>query len=363
MRWALCALLFSAWAAAASAHKPSDSYLRLTRADDTVAGHWDIALDDLDYALGLDRDATNTLTWRDVRESAPQIVRYAFEHLALRGAGLACVQRDEPAAVARALALVQHSDGPYVRLNLAFRCLDAASLTLHYSLLFELDAQHRAVVQVGEQTSVLRSAQRSLMLGANSERTFGALVREGVAHIFQGVDHLLFLVALLLPALLGGAFASRSNTENRKALLDVAKVVTSFTAAHSLTLALSALGLVSMASTVIEPAIACTVAIAAAGNLRKRVAHGRALVAFVLGLLHGFGFSSALSDLGLSGAGLLRALLAFNAGVELGQLAVVLALLPLAWLLRRSLRGSEWLLRGGSLAIVAIALSWMFERI
>jgi hypothetical protein len=208
-------------------------------------------------------------------------------------------------------------------------------------------------------------------------------LRAGIAHILSGLDHVLFLLALLLPAVIGqraraplrhgkGASPLDAQTSVREqnrdppqiqtVLRDVVKVVTAFTIAHSLTLGLAALGVVSVSAQVIEPAIAASVALAALDNLRPCFGSQRWSIAFALGLLHGFGFSSALADLGLRGAGLLRALFAFNAGVELGQLALVALFLPLAFLLRRQWLYRWLLLRGGSLAIGCVSLIWLFER-
>lgn len=149
----------------------------------------------------------------------------------------------------------------------------------------------------------------------------------------------------------------------RPVLLDVVKIVTAFTLAHSLTLSLAALGAVSVSADVIEPAIAASVALAALNNLAPAFEADRWALAFALGLLHGFGFSSALSDAGLSGLALLPALFGFNLGVELGQLAIVALFVPLAFAARKTAGYRSFALFGGSLVVLAISLFWLFERI
>src|SRR5439155_14839637 len=149
----------------------------------------------------------------------------------------------------------------------------------------------------------------------------------------------------------------------RSALGDVAKIVTAFTAAHSLTLSLAALGLVSVSSRVIEPAIAASVALAAVNNVRPLFGPDRWVVAFALGLLHGFGFSSVLSDAGLAPAALARALVGFNLGVEAGQLGIVALFVPAAFFLRRTAAYRRLALVGGSAVIAAVALLWTVQRI
>jgi hypothetical protein len=140
----------------------------------------------------------------------------------------------------------------------------------------------------------------------------------GVEHILGGVDHLMFLLALL--ALARGFWIT-------------VKIVTAFTVAHSLTLSLAVLGVVNVPAAVVEPLIAASIVWVAVENLVAPQGVGRRwLVAALFGLVHGLGFASALSELDLARAALARALVGFNLGVELGQLAfVVVVMPPLAW--------------------------------
>ena len=143
---------------------------------------------------------------------------------------------------------------------------------------------------------------------------------------------------------------------------EVLWVVTSFTVAHSITLSLAALGLVSLPSRLVESAIALSVVLAAANNLWPVVENRRWLVAFGFGLIHGFGFASVLAELGLPADALVLSLLGFNAGVELGQLAIVAGFLPVAFWLRNThlyLRGVFVL---GSWLTMLVALVWLVER-
>ncbi len=331
MIWAVLWL----WPAIAWAHKPSDSYLTLDVAGDHVRGHWDVALRDLDRALHVD-DGDGALSGAELLAAD---LKPALAHVRIDGCAL---------AIEGALSTIEHSDGVYVRLPLLGRC-SAAPQALRYDFFFALDPQHRAVVRNGDDTYVLTAGERSHGLQAR-----GSLVLDGVWHILSGFDHVLFLLALLLPSVL------RRSTF-RPLLVDVLRVVTAFTVAHSLTLALAALGVVRMSSAWVEPAIAASVALAALDNLYPVFGAERASIAFALGLLHGFGFSSALSDLGLSGTGLLRALVQFNVGVELGQLGLIALFLPLAYLARDA-RAYRFVLRGGSLAIAGLSLVWFAQR-
>ena len=146
------------------------------------------------------------------------------------------------------------------------------------------------------------------------------------------------------------------------AFWDVFKVVTSFTVAHSITLSLAALGVISLPSRLVESAIAASVVLAALNNVRPVVNAGRWIIAFCFGLIHGFGFASMLTELGLPQSSLLQALLAFNLGVELGQLLLVAAFLPIAYASRQTRFYSRAMLVGGSAGVAAIALLWLLER-
>jgi len=176
----------------------------------------------------------------------------------------------------------------------------------------------------------------------------------GVEHILFGFDHLLFVLALLL--LVRGGWA-------------IVKTVTAFTVAHSLTLAGATLGYVTLPPQPVEIIIALSIVFLASEICR--VARGEAplsahqpwIVAFAFGLLHGFGFAGALSATGLPRDAVPLALLTFNLGVELGQLAFIAVALPCLALLRRLLAGREGLaLRAGAYAIGGIAAAWMIER-
>jgi hypothetical protein len=147
------------------------------------------------------------------------------------------------------------------------------------------------------------------------------------------------------------------------AFLSVLKIVTAFTIAHSLTLSLATLGIVKLNSRWVESIIAASVVLAALNNLRP-TSQGKAwMIAFVFGLIHGFGFANVLADLGLSQGSLLLSLVGFNFGVEIGQLAIAAVFLPIAFGLRRSWAYNCLTLKLGSAAIAMVATVWMVERV
>jgi len=241
---------------------------------------------------------------------------------------------------------------------------------VEYSLFFDLDPTHRGLLRFERggtaKTGVLSPERPKLTLRAGEASMLGqflSYLREGVWHIWIGFDHILFLLSLLFPSVLileRGAW--RPAGHFRDTFWDVLKVVTSFTVAHSITLSLAALSVITLPSRLVESTIALSVVLAALNNLGPLVAERRWAVAFAFGLIHGFGFASVLTDLGLPQGALLLALVGFNLGVEVGQLAIVGAFLPLAFALRGSWFYRRLVLTGGSAAIVLVAAVWLAER-
>ncbi len=380
---ALFAALLLCAAGVAGAHKPSDSYLAITVQGGAVTGRWDIALRDLDFAIGLDADGDGRITWGEVKARHAELAAYAAARLQLQANGQPCTMDIGTQQVD------EHTDGAYTVLPLTFNCAPASkaqsqiqpqtspktqppqTLTLNYTLFADLDPQHRGLLNLRNQgatrTAILgpQAPRQTFELSGTASRLTQLLdyLREGVWHIWVGFDHILFLLSLLLPAV--GVWVRRRwqpVVSFGPAFWDVLRIVTAFTVAHSITLSLAALGLVSLPSRLVESGIAASVVLAALNNVWP-VFHGRRwMVAFVFGLLHGFGFASVLTDLGLPQGALALALLGFNLGVEAGQLAIVAAFLPTAYLLRRSVFYRRVVLLGGSLLIAVLASVWLVER-
>jgi hypothetical protein len=355
---------------AAWAHKPSDSYLTMRGAEGSndIAVRWDIALRDLDYVLELDRDGNGELTWGEVRTRADDITRYATSHLELTANAKACAWQN-----ARPMQLDKHSDGTYAVLSLQAHCESlAAGLKTHYSLLFDVDPSHRGLVQwispgaAGAQPLVFstESATQDMQMKAPSAwETLRQYVIEGIWHIWMGYDHILFLLSLLLPAVLIRAQKHWEPAPSlKRSLLEVLKVVTAFTLAHSITLSLAVLGFVSLPSRFVESTIAASIIFAALNNVWGGIEKKRWVMAFTFGLIHGFGFASALADLGLPQGALALALVGFNLGVEIGQMAIVTAFVPLAFWLRTTVFYRRWFMPIGSIIIAIVALYWFIQR-
>ncbi len=390
----LCALVSSP----AAAHKESDAYLSL-RTDPAnthvLHGQWDIALRDLDFAIGIDSNHDGAITWGEVRAHRGQIERYALAHLLIRGDGLRCVKQ------ATAQKINRHTDGAYAVMFFDATCDKniPTTLSIGYTLFSDIDPYHRGIVTLHAGTltagAVLgpKKPQTSLNLRQPSRwRQFKSFVGDGIWHIWTGLDHMLFLLSLLFPAVLirrrnddrdGGipAAAALADSSGLMAvtagvpgyrweaaaglwpvMLDVVKVVSAFTVSHSVTLSLAVLGIVALPSRLVEAGIALSVVVAACNNVYPIVRQRTWLIAFMFGFIHGLGFASALSGLDLPAGAMAASLGGFNVGVEIGQEAIVLAFLPVAWLLRNTRLYRIGVVRCGSWLIMAIAACWFTQR-
>ena len=356
-------LLLALWACTALAHRGGESQLVLTLAAERVSGDWEISLNDLAPIFQLGKAADDPATAGALVAAHPELADHALGRLHLSADGQPC----SIGPATRSMAL--RPPGPALLLHFEARCAGAPrTLTVAYGLLFDTDPRHQGLLklQSGElirpAVFTAESPEQAFTLRNPSvwERATSDL-RSGLWHIWTGFDHLMFLLCLLLPSVLvrsGGSGAQPL----RSVVTAVLKIVTAFTVAHSITLGLAALHILNLPSRLTESVIAASVVLAAALNIFPARHQRRWQAAFVFGLIHGFGFASALDDMGVSGAGLVATVLAFNLGVEVGQLAVVGVLLPLAYALRKRAWYGPVVIRSGSSVIAVIALLWLVER-
>ena len=348
---------FLAWLAVgtASAHKASDAYLRLTVDADGVAGSLDVALRDLDLAIGLDGNGDGSLTWGEVRGQAEAIAAYVTARLPLVRDGVACVWRTGE------LLIDRHADGAYAVLPLQSSCGGAGPPRLRYELLFDRDPSHRGLLAVGAAGQaagvVLSPEAPETDLAPDAAATgFRGFFVLGLEHIAFGYDHLLFLLVILLP------IALRSRRDDERVAVTVLKILTAFTAAHGLSMTLALLGLVDLPARLVETAIAATIAVAAIDNLHPFLPGRRWQVAFLFGLIHGLGFASALGPVRLPPLRFAEALLGFNLGIEAGQVVAAALFFLVAGALRRAVPAERALLAAGSATALTIAGVWLVDR-
>jgi len=408
LRWRRIALLvgLALTSLPAFAHKESDAYLTL-RADaadsHVLEGQWDIALRDLDFALGIDSNHDGQITWGEVRAHRTAIESYALARLAIKGDGLTCTMSP------MGQQIDEHTDGAYDVIEFRSTCDKdiPAKLAVVYQLFADLDPYHRGIVTIhadGVTTGAVLGPEVPVatldLRRPDRWQEFRSFVTDGLWHIWTGIDHLLFIMSLLLQAVMvrrrtddpdggavdwiggGGALvagaggtggtwvAARTRARYEwvpvrswwPAFIDVIKVISGFTLSHSVTLTLATLGIIDLPSRLVESGIAISVIVAAANNLYPIVRQRIWLIAFAFGFVHGLGFASALYGLQLPPLSMAASLGGFNVGVELGQEAIVLAIMPVAFLLRRTRFYRDGVLRWGSVIIIALATGWLIQR-
>jgi hypothetical protein len=382
----LALLLFPAAASlmpiSALAHKESDAYLTLHTDPENLNvlhGQWDIALRDLSFVIDVDSNHDGAITWGEVKTQRTVIERYALDRIEIKGDGLTCD------LTPNAQMIDEHTDGAYGVIMFDAVCDKEIpnKLTVAYRLFQDVDPYHRGIITIraGTQTlqAVLGPENPDIALDLRKPdywQQFKSFLNDGVWHIWTGPDHLLFIFSLLLPAVLlrwpkggiaiGGTSVLKSDwlpaPRLSGALWELIKVVSAFTLSHSVTLTLSVLGYVDLPSRLVESGIALSIIIAAGNNLFPLV-RGRAwLVAFSFGFIHGLGFASALAGLQLPPAAMAASLGGFSLGVELGQEAIVLPFVSLAFLVRRTRFYQVGVVRWGSILIIAIAALWLIQR-
>ena len=300
--------------------------------------------------LALTPDLAEALKQSDVgsatgRTTVLDVIR---SHVVLQANGVRC--EPGPGDVAAS------PQAPSVTLFVDFACGGfVRDLTVQDNVFDVLGLDHHTLARIDGPGGVQQFAfapetrQARFAFGGNgpSSPSTGSFVLLGIEHILTGYDHLLFLLGLLLR---GGSW------------LGLAKIVTAFTLAHSVTLALAVLNIVTLPDRLVEPVIALSIAFVAAENVFfAPVVSRRWVVSFCFGLVHGFGFSTALRELGLPTHGLLLSLFGFNLGVELGQGLVVALALPLLALVRRAGWGPR-MVWSSSLAILLVGLVLFVER-
>jgi hypothetical protein len=350
---------------AAQAHIASNGFLVAHVDGRVVSGSYELAVRDVELAVGVDANRDGRVTWGELRTAQPRITNYLAQHLALAAQGKDCDLEFH------ALELNDRVDGNYAWLPFSARCpVDVDQLTIRYSVMEGVDPSHRGLLTLtagaAVQTAVLdgHSSQVAFAVFAPSKwRAFTEYLQAGVWHILSGIDHLLFLLSLLLPAvLLRREGRWEPVAQARPALISILKVVTAFTLAHSITLTLAALDVVRLPSRLTESVIAASIIVAALNNIFPIVTDSRARIAFAFGLLHGFGFASVLADMGLPHGARLISLLAFNLGIEVGQLAVVLTVMPILYGIRAGAFYRRGVMPWGSAVIAVIATVWLVQR-
>ena len=349
---AICLLLVFLIAATASvfAHDPGLSAVELKFDGSRLNAHLGFARADIESLAPMDANRDGQVSAEELNAIRPQLEAFAREaiEISIDGARLA------PGQIA-----ITTDDGNAVLFQIGFDNAAGARLQLRSNVIGKLAFGHKQFLTLRGESNEAKGARLldatnnvydlDLTAIAEKPRAFFGFLTLGIEHILIGFDHLAFLLALLLA---GGSL--------RKA----AKIITSFTAAHSITLALATFKLVNLPSSIVEPLIAVSIIYVGVENILRKENNKRWLLTFGFGLVHGFGFASVLGELGIgeSASGAALPLLGFNLGVEIGQIAIAAVALPLIWKLREQPRFALRYAPACSLLIALAGGYWLIER-
>lgn len=371
----ILALLLAGFALPLGAHTLGQGYIFLKVYDDRIEGRFEVTLNDLNTAFGL-TGTDSLITLENLDAHLPRVQAYLTDRIAFRHGGQTFPIRFTGHDV-RLIEKLSH----YALLD--FELADIPDprpqqLDVRYDLVFDKDPDHQGLLVIEHFWKAnLFNNERiiSLVFGADdTEQTLDlsdvsmfkgmwGVIKMGIKHILIGIDHILFLIALILPAvMIRREEAWAPVPAFRPALIYVIKIVTLFTIAHSVTLSLAALDIFDLPGPLVESIIALSIAIAALDILfpifHKRIG----IVVFVFGLFHGFGFASVLRHLGVLGEHMALSLFGFNLGVEIGQVAIIVAVFPVLFLFRHLSLYRTLILRFGAVALIGIAMFWFVER-
>ena len=380
--YTICTVILIFFSLTALAHEPNQSYIHLKVYKEAgIAGTFELNVRELKKVFGLELE--NRLVREDVLPYEELLRSYFLERVSF-------AQGSEIYEITLGETDVYHTNlGSYavVHFKLKNSEIIPENLKVNYNAVFDKDPSHAGIllVQYNWKAGIINNEKNIALSFSKSEPTgvlnlsdlsvwkgFNEMIKQGVWHIWIGIDHILFLLALILPSVVRRVWTNEGTEEKRTwkwvavnkfkpAFLYIIKIITFFTIAHTITLSLASLEIVTLPSRLVESVIALSIGLAALHNIRPLFNGKDWVIAFVFGLFHGFGFATVLGDLGLTSEFLTLSLLGFNIGVEIGQVVIIAMIFPVLYLLKDRKQYAA-LLTYGSIILILISLYWLTER-
>lgn len=369
-------LLVLGAAAPAAAHTTEQPYLYLFVTESGIDGRAELAIGDVESVLGLDLSGDDTAVEETLRANADLLHRYLADHLSISTEGgerpieFGSVDLFREGAADLAFAVIQYTAGSHDEIP--------TTLDIRFDPFFDEIPGRDGLLLIngGFELGEFTTAKETLVtvdgagprvevdLGGDGRwDNFRSSIGLGINHIETGPDHILFVLALLVPSVLVYTNRWEPVAGFRSGLWRVLKIATFFTIAHSITFTLAGMGwLPTPPAKLVEATIAISIAAAALHTLRPVLPNREWALSFIFGLFHGMGFASLVSDLDVSRSSQLISLLGRNVGIEIGQVVVILLLFPGLFLLRRTPFYQPFV-TVASLVLAAVALSWTVERL
>ncbi|BFP39392.1 HupE/UreJ family protein [Flavobacteriaceae bacterium GF1] len=374
---------------AVSSHEPNQSFIYVRVYEQTgIDGRFELNVNQLNSVLNLNLDKHPSP--EDIRPFEKQIQEYI-----LRNTAFSSIHGAHAILFTGEITMLKIGYGSYVQLYFHLENSEVLpeEIEVTHGVFIEENRGHRNFLTMeynwkaglinneavfaldfteGNTTKTWDLSDRSTWNG------FMAMIKQGVWHIWIGLDHILFLVALILPSVVRRKQREKQHPESQsKAKFDIwgwvpvdnfksafwyiIKIVTFFTIAHTITLSLASLQIIVLPSRIVETVIAFSIGLAAFHNIRPIFKGRDWVIAFIFGLFHGFGFASVLGDLGFNGEHLVLSLLGFNIGVEIGQVVIIAAIFPFLFLIRKRKLYPKFLVFM-SVLLILMSLNWILER-
>lgn len=356
-------------------HAPNNSYIYLRiYENDGIEGRFEINATELNSYLNLNIPKNATI--EDITPYKDTIQKYILNNVNFSS------ELSNYKVVFEEIGFVPINYGNFMQFYFHLEEIKTLpdNLNIHYNIGFKEDKTHKGylVIEYNWKAGMINNESvialdfspsapdNTLALNESSILTgFIGMIKQGIWHIWIGIDHILFLLALILPAVVKRRNNSIYGWEPvltfKSAFLYIIKVVSFFTIAHTITLTLASLEIVILPSQLVESIIAFSIGLAAYHNIKPIFKMKDWVIAFIFGLFHGFGFASVLSDLGMTGEFLTLSLLGFNIGVEIGQLAIIAAIFPILYFMRKRKIYPKFLVVT-SVVLILISLFWFTER-
>ncbi len=343
------------------AHPPGLSSADITLKADSLEAKITFSIQDIEAFVPMDSDQDAEVTDLERDAAKPAVAKLISEQfkITLDGGEI------KPSSSGQ----VAFDDKNNTTVTLQFAASPTTTIAIESSFLTKFPGDHKQYLSIKDTTGreigkkmLTPNAQTLIVNLANDKTdipseaqptsTFGDFLKLGIEHILTGYDHLLFLFSLLVI------------TRNFWPAL---KIITFFTLAHSITLALAGMSIANAPSSVVEPLIAATIVYVGLENIIRKdkvTTNQRCMLTFFFGLIHGFGFAGVLQEMNISSieTGILVPLFSFNLGVELGQIAVASIVLPLIWWLHKKERIERFMVPVGSFLTCMAGGYWLIER-
>jgi HupE/UreJ protein len=350
----------------AFAHAASTSFLVVQLRDDAapVEVRWDMSLQDLAWTVFIDADYDGNVTWLEVQHAKSAIGSAVLAQINFERGGSSCVLS------VKDFALAVRTEQNFLSVVMLAACPRPGLASVSGPLFMSGDASQRVLLSAvrGEEqlTGVMSAADPvwSEPAQVSAWSSFVRFIGEGVWHVLIGYDHIAFVLLLLLPSVMRPVNGKWQGADGlRQVSRELVTIITAFTIAHSITLALAVTGTVRLPAQPIEVAIAASIAVAGGLNLMPKFSKLRLPLAFGFGFVHGFGFANALSEIDAAGSSLLPLLAGFNIGVELAQLGIVAVVLPMIYAMRTTRWYANGVLPLGSCALGMAGVVWLLQRV